>query len=209
MKTGTHIASLLALTVIAGSAAADITVTQGSTGTTYGTTLNFDEAGGPTGPGIANNAWAGVGLSDMAAGDGNNFVGDNATLFGPWIGTGNSFFGNFGILMTFDSDLSNFSGQFWDPSGAPGPQGGGLGVFIFNDGTEIANSFVTPSWGGVGDEWIDISAGGGMVFDEIRVLGFGFDPTTFADNLSWNAVPTPSSMALLGLGGLVATRRRR
>jgi hypothetical protein len=202
-------AAAAALIMAASAASADITVTQSSSGTTYGTTLNFDEAGGPTGPGIANNAWAGVGLADMAAGDGNNFVGDNATLFGPWIGTGNSFFGNFGIFMTFDSDLTNFSGQFWDPSGPPSPMGGGLAVFVFNDGTEVANSFVTPSWAGVGDEWIDISASGGMVFDEIRVLGFGFDPTTFADNLSWNAVPAPSGLALLGLAGIGATRRRR
>jgi len=205
--TSTAIVGTLAL--IGGSALGSIAVTQGASGTTYSTTLDFDEVGGPTGPGIANNAWAGIGLADMAAGDGNNFVGDNAGLFGPWIGTGNSFFGNFGIFMTFDTDLTNFSGQFWDPSGPPGPIGGGLGVFVFNDGSEIANAFVTPSWGGVGDEWIDISADGGMVFDEIRVLGFGFDPTTFADNLSWNAVPAPSSMALLGLSGFVASRRRR
>lgn len=207
MNTATAIVGTLALA--AGSAVGSVAVTQGATGTTYSTTLNFDEAGGPTGPGIANNAWAGLGLADMAAGDGNNFVGDNAALFGPWIGSGNSFFGNFGIFMTFDSDLTNFSGQFWDPSGPPGPIGGGLGVFVFDDGVEVANAFLTPSWGGVGDEWIDISATGGMAFDEIRVLGFGFDPTTFADNLSWNAVPAPSSMALLGLSSFVASRRRR
>ena len=207
MNTATAIVGTLALA--AGSAVGSIAVTQSATGTTYSTTLNFDEAGGPTGPGIANNAWAGLGLADMAAGDGNNFVGDNAGIFGPWIGSGNSFFGNFGIFMTFDSDLTNFSGQFWDPSGPPGPIGGGLGVFVFDDGVEVANAFLTPSWGGVGDEWIDISATGGMAFDEIRVLGFGFDPTTFADNLSWNAVPAPSSMALLGLSSFVASRRRR
>jgi len=205
--TSTAIVGTLAL--VAGSSLGSIAVTQGASGTTYSTTLDFDEAGGPTGPGIANNAWAGVGLADMAAGDGNNFVGDNAALFGPWIGTGNSFYGNFGIFMTFDSDLTNFNAQFWDPSGAPGPIGGGLGVFVFNDGAEVANAFVTPSWGGVGDEWIDISADSGMVFDEIRVLGFGFDPSTFMDNASWNAVPTPGSLAVLGLGGFVASRRRR
>ena len=199
--------SLIAL--VAGTSMGSINITQGASGTTYGTTLNFDEVGGPTGPGIAQNAWVGIGLADMAAGDGNNFVGDNATLFGPWIGTGNSFFGNFGIFMTFDSDLSNFSGQFWDPAGPPSPFGGGMGIFVFNDGVEIASSFVTPSWQGVGDEWVDVSATGGMVFDEIRVLGFGFDATTFADNLSWNAVPAPSGLAFLSIGGLVGARRRR
>jgi len=205
--TSTALIGTLAL--VAGSAMGSIAITQGASGTTYSTTLDFDEVGGPTGPGIANNAWAGVGISDMAAGDGNNFVGDNAALFGPWIGTGNSFFGNFGIFMTFDSDLTNFSGQVWDPSGPPSLFGGGLGVFVFNDGNQVADLILEPSWGGVGDEWIDISADGGMVFDEIRLVGFGFDPTTFADNLSWNAVPAPSSMALLGLSGFVASRRRR
>lgn len=201
--------AITALATAAGGAFASITVSQGASGTTYGTTLNFDEAGGPTGPGLANNSWASTGLADMAAGDGNNFVGDNASLFGPWIGTGNSFFGNFGVFMTFDSDLTNFSGQVWDPSGAPSPFGGGVGIFVFDDGVEVANMFIEASWGGVGDEWIDISADSGMVFDEVRILGFGFDPTTYVDNLSWNAVPAPSGLAALGMVGLVATRRRR
>lgn len=202
-------AGVLTAALIAGSALATVTVTQDSSGTTYGTTLNFDEMGGPTGPGIANNAWAGIGLADMAAGDGNNFVGDNATLFGPWIGSGNSFFGNFGVFMTFDSDLTAFSGQVWDPSGPPSPFGGGGLVAVFNDGAEVANFGFEPAWGGFGDTWIDISTSGGMVFDEVRILGFGFDPTTFVDNLSWNAVPAPSSAAILALGGFVGARRRR
>lgn len=207
MNTTTALIGTIALA--AGTSLGSITVSQGASGTTYSTELNFDEMGGPTGPGIATDAWASLGLASIAAGDGNNFVGDNASLFGPWIGTGNSFFGNFGIFMNFDTDLTNFSAQVWDPSGPPSLFGGGLGIFAFNDGTEVANVIVEPSWGGVGDEWIDISADGGMVFDEIRLLGFGFDPTTFADNMSWNAVPAPSGAAIFGLTGLVAARRRR
>lgn len=197
------------IALAAGTSMATITISQAASGTTYGTTLNFDEPGGPTGPGIAQDAWAGIGLANMAAGDGNNFVGDNAALSGPWIGTGNSFFGNFGVFMTFDSDLTNFSGQVWDPSGPPSPFGGGVGIFVFNDGNQVADLFIEPSWGGFGDEWIDISTADGMVFDEVRILGFGFDPFTYVDNLSWNAVPTPSSVALLGFGGLIGSRRRR
>ncbi|MBO6512642.1 MAG: hypothetical protein JJ974_01585 [Phycisphaerales bacterium] len=204
MNTATAILGTLAFTV--GSALGTVTVSQGSSGTTYGTTLNFDEVSGPTGPGIANNAWAGIGLADMSSGDGNNVVDD---FVEPWIGTDNAFFGNFGVFMTFDSDLTNFSAQVWDPSGPPGPIGGGVGIFVFNDGAEVANSFITASWGGVGDEWIDVSADGGMVFDEIRIVGFGFSPTTYVDNLSWNAVPAPSGLAALGMIGLATTRRRR
>ncbi|MFK7759458.1 MAG: hypothetical protein AB8C13_05880 [Phycisphaerales bacterium] len=195
-----------ALDIASTGALASITVTQGSSGTTYGTTLNFDEAGGPTGAGIANNAWAGIGLADMAAGDSNNVVDD---FIQPWIGTDNAFFGNFGVFMTFDSDLTDFSGQVWDPSGPASPFGGGVGIFVFDDGVEVTNLFIEPSWGGFGDQWINISADSGMVFDEIRILGFGFDPTTYVDNLSWNAVPAPSGLAALGMVGLAATRRRR
>lgn len=186
---------------------ADITVLQGASGTTYGTTLNFDEVGGPTGA-TAANAWAGIGLADMQAGDSAPFVSDASGIF-PWINSGNSFYGNFGVFMTFDSDLTNFSGQFWDPSGDPSPFGGGMGIFVFNDGNQVADLFVTPAWGGLGDTWIDVSATDGMVFDEIRVLGFGFGPTTYADNLSWNAVPTPGALGMLAIAGVASTRRRR
>lgn len=198
--------AISAIALAAGTSMATITVSQGASGTTYGTTLTFDEVGGPTGAGIANNAWAGIGLSDMQAGDGNNVVGD---FVEPWIGTDNAFYGNFGVFMTFDSDLTNFSAQFWDPAGPPSPFGGGMGIFVFNDGVEVTNSFVTPSWGGLGDEWIDISATDGMVFDEVRVLGFGFPATTYMDNASWNAVPTPGALALLGFAGVSTSRRRR
>lgn len=204
MRTTAIAAAAVASLTATGSA--DINITQGTSGTTYATTLNFDEPGGPVGSGLANDAFASTGLADMAAGDGNNVVGDFAE---PWIGTDNAFFGNFGIFMTFDNDLTNFSAQVWDPSGPPGPIGGGLGIFVFNDGVEVANSFVTPSWGFVGDDWIDISGTDGMVFDEIRLVGFGFTATTYADNLSWNVVPAPGGLALIGLTGCFAGRRRR
>ena len=47
------------------------------------------------------------------------------------------------------------------------------------------------------------------VFDEVRILGFGFTPTTYVDNLSWTKVPSPASAAILGCGALMAGRRRR
>jgi uncharacterized protein (TIGR03382 family) len=214
MKTGTHIASMLALTIIAGSAAADITVTQtAAQGATYSTTLNFDEPGGPTGNGLADNLFAGIGLASLASGDGFQRIGNFDAETGSWgLGGGtNSFTGNFGVFMTFDSDITNFSAQVWDPSGPGSFLGGGMTTFAFNDGVEVGSFYsdAGPAWGGVGDEWWNISATNGMVFDEVRILGFGFTPTTYIDNISWNAVPTPSSMALLGLGGLVITRRRR
>ncbi len=84
---------------------------------------------------------------------------------------------------------------------------------------EIGQSFF------VGNGWTD----GGMLQDFVVPTGatrvfFGFadagyftgEPGTYADNdgafaadVSFNVVPAPGSIALLGLGGLIATRRRR
>lgn len=193
---------------IASGAQADWTITQSfDPAPTYDTTLNFDEPGGPTGV-VPTDSWASLGLAEMQAGDGTPIVGDFSGD-NPWVNDGNAFFGNFGIFMTFGEDLTEFSGQVWDPAGPPSPFGGGLGVFVFNDGVEVANSFVTPAWGGIGDSWFNITTSDDMVFDEVRMLGFGFPATTYGDNFSWNVVPAPSAAALLGVGGLSLVRRRR
>ncbi len=185
------------------------TITQSATPTTYSTTLNFDEPGGPTGIGLPDNAFDSYGISALVAGDGNNVVADN-TVAGPWIGTGNSFFGNFGVFITFAGDLTEFSTNVWDPSGKPSPFGGGLGVFVFDDGVEVTSFFTEPAWGGLGDPAIDIAASGGMVFDEVRILGFGFGPTTYVDDLSWNLVPEPGcGLLTIAFGILIGLRRRQ
>jgi hypothetical protein len=136
-------------------------------------------------------------------------VDDWATITGqPWLGDANSFYGNFGVFMTFESDLSAMSLEVWDPSGPPSPFGGGLYVYLFDDGVQVGFSEHTPAWGGIGDTWYDILADGGDVFDEVRILGFGFNPTTYADNMSWDVVPGPGCLALLAVAGLVTRRRR-
>ena len=196
------------------AARATVTISQVASPTTYSTTLNFDEPGGPTGIGLPSDAFlASHGITALDAGDGNNVVADNTDLMsggGPWIGTGNSFFGNFGIFATFENDLSEFSANIWDPSGPPSPFGGGMGIFVFDDGAEVANSFITPAWGGLGDPGIEITTSGGMVFDEVRILGFGFPATTYGDDFSWNVVPEPTSTTVFCLAlicGLIGRRR--
>ena len=195
------------------AAFAAVTITQGSSAPGYATTLNFDEAGGPTGA-VASDAYASIGITALSAGDGNGIVDDWATVTGqPWLGENNSLFGNFGVFITFDSDISAMSLRAWDPSGAPSPIGGGFGVFAFNDGVEVASFVGEPAYGGTGDEWYNIITGGGMVFDEVRLVGFGFSPETFVDDLSWNAAPVPVPGAFLllasGLAGLGFNMRRK
>ena len=109
--------------VCATNAMADYTITQqNGPAPTYANTLNFDEPGGPVGVGLPNTSWTSFGITTLEAGDGNQAVDDWATINGePWIGSGNSFFGNFGVFIQFASDLTEFSTQVWDPSGAPSP----------------------------------------------------------------------------------------
>ena len=212
MKRQTTTAAAMSIAAIVGSPAlGGYTITQGATAPTYtGFSLNFDEPGGPTGP-VATTAWHASHGITIDAGDGAPQV-DNWDIVhaaGWGLGDNNSFFGNFGVFMTFDNDLTAMSIEVWDPSGPPSPMGGGLLVALFDGGVEVSSTVVTPAWGGFGDSWFDLTTSAGDVFDEVRILGFGFTPTTYADNLSWNVVPGPGSLALLALAGVVGRRRNR
>ena len=203
-----HLMGLAAVAGLASVASAEITINQGDSAPSSATSLNFDEAGQATGP-VAPTYWqADYGIV-IASGDGSPVVDAWGGVFGPWLGTGNSVFGNFGVFITFDDDVTNFSAQVWDPSGPPSPIGGGLIVAVFNNGAEVASSVIEPAWGTDLGSWLDIVAGGGSAFDEVRFVGLGFDPSTFTDNLSWTAVPAPGVVAVFALAGLGASRRRR
>jgi len=203
---------VIAAMMIAAPTLASVTVTQqAGPAPTYAITLNFDEPGGPTGINVPNNSWSGAPwyIPNFQSGEGSNFVGDNSIATGE---STNSYYGPYGVFITFGQDLTAASFQAWDSSGPPSPFGGGMAVVLLNDGDENNPVFFdayTPAYGGVGDSWFNITTDGGTVFDEVRVLGFGFFPETYMDNISWNAVPEPGSLALLGLGGLALVRRRR
>lgn len=198
----------LAVALISAPAWASYTITQqGAAAPTYSTTLNFDEVGGPTGV-VATNVFAGIGLDVFQSGTGDQSIGDNS-VFEPSLPSDNTAFMNFGMFLTFGSDLTEMSFQGWDPSGPGGPFGGGANLILFDNGVEVGNLFHTPAWGGFGDSWYNITTSGGMVFDEVRFLGFGFTPTTVVDNLSWNAVPEPTSLVLLTMTGVGLMIRRR
>lgn len=178
---------------------------------TYATTLTFDEPGAPTGATATNAFEAGWGVSYLDAGDGAPYVSDVTGIPGyGWCGTANSLTAVYGVFMQFDSDITEFSTEFWDPSGPPSFFGGGAVVYLMNDGLDVGTPFsFEPAWGGVGDTWLNVTTDGGSVFDEIRILGYGFFPESHADNMSWNAVPAPSAMIALGALGLGGLRRRR
>ncbi len=210
------IGSALIGAALAAPALAGVTITQSAApAPTYATTLNFDEPGGPVGAGLPANSWqAGWGVS-IGAGDGNQVVADSTGIPGySWLGTGNSFYGNYGVFMNFDTPVTEFSAQFWDPSGPPSFFGGGAMAFVYAPDAVDDNAYLdffsfTPAWGGVGDTCLTITTDGGTVIDDIRILGYGNFPTSYMDNASWNSVPAPGAAALLGLAGLAGARRRR
>lgn len=210
MRTNTLFKAVAGLAITCGAAMGGVTITQGTSAPGYSSTLNFDEVGAPTGTGLATSSWTAWGVNSITAGDGNQVVDDVTGLPGySWLGTGNSFYGNFGVVIELADDVDAFSVQVWDPSGPPSFIGGGLAIFLYDDGNEVGNAFgVTPAWGGVGDEWFNMVADSGTKFDQITIFGLGSFPTTYVDNLSWHTVPAPSTAALFGIGALAARRRR-
>ncbi|MCC6677826.1 MAG: hypothetical protein IT436_11825 [Phycisphaerales bacterium] len=196
---------------LAATAQAGITITQGSSAPTYSHTLNFDEAGGPVGQ-VPATGWTAHGIARLESGV-NPFVTVADLTSQPgfgWLGTGNSAYAPWGAFITWDQDLTEFSTRYWDSSGPGGPFGGGALVVALSGGVEVGNFFITnPAYGGVGNPWINVTTSAGTTFDEIRLLGFGFFPEAYIDDLSWNAVPAPASAAALVFLGAGLARRRR
>ena len=100
------------------------------------------------------------------------------------------------IILSAYSPATGGTSGFNFSSGAPLPGG----TLIFGPGVGGAN---------VGEDFLVTQSvgtlGAGNYFMEIREFG---GPIAVWE-LSFVVVPAPSAMALLGLGGLVATRRRR
>lgn len=198
------------------TAMAQYTISAGdSPAPTYHTTLTFDEPGGPVGAGVPSNAWADShGISALDAGDGFSYVHElhDQPGFG-WLPDNNVFQGNFGVFITFEESLTAFSAQVWDNAGPNIPPfpGGGMIVALHNDGAEVAQTLIqTPAFGPSGDSWFDITASGGLVFDEVRFVGqINGGAMTIINDISFNTIPAPGTGVMIAGCGLLSARGRR
>lgn len=206
MRIRLFAASLVACAGFAAAAQAAVTINQGTSAPTYENTLTFDEVGGPTGADVPGNSWLSKGITELAAGVGpnNGFVGTS-----PGFGSGNAYSGAFGAYFTFAQPITALSIQWKDDSG-PATFFGGGATIIAQDamGNELASIYLSNP-GAVGtSNWFNVVATGGSTFSKLVCTGFDFFPTSTVDNVSWS-IPAPGATALVGMGGLLAFRRRR
>ncbi len=208
------VSSIVAAATLTAGANAAITITYSTTvAPTYENLITFDEPTTPAGPNPTNQ-FASMGIT-MQTGNGDGpFVAPGAA-FGTALGADNLWVGAaFGAFMNFDTPITNFSAQWFDTSGPASFFGGGAAIVALLDGDENNAQvfFVNNPTGNnntTGPSWVNIVATDGMVFNEVRLVGFSNPfPEGYVDDVSWT-VPAPSALALLGMGGLVATRRRR
>lgn len=109
------------------------------------------------------------------------------------------------ILVTFTSgNVQAVGGNFWATDINFVPTGTDITITL-GDGTVETYSSTGPS------DFRGFTSAAGIASIEIDAVD-GVDGTPYwaaMDNLTVGTVPAPGAMALLGLGGLAATRRRR
>lgn len=161
------------------------------------------ERGTPTG--IVGSDIGGSGGAEPTGGFSGDFVW--GTVIGGLHGVGS----DEQLSQNFDfSGLSDVSLNFqeWSESGSSTFD---MGSVIVNGNQEyLSDGDSGEAWRGV---TLDLSAYDGMSSVDIV---FNFTSTTVVHRMGWyiddvsiRAIPAPGAMALLGLGGLVAVRRRR
>lgn len=222
-----HMQSVFGLAVVvqagllAATASAQVTWTSSvAPAPTYSSTLDFDEAGGPTGLPIAPGALTSRGVSIATGNEGCNVASGNVLLGTTFLPANNQAISSSYLDFTFSQDMNAFSVQFWESAPNASPFGsGGARIDLFNHGAYVDSLFITnPFWqsnlgqAGTLPTWFNVVGAPGQVWDQVVFNGFGnpFGSDVAAvDNMSWNSVPTPGAVALLGLGVLGAGRRRR
>ena len=223
MKTLAAVASVLAL---AGASNAAVIIVDGA-GVIPGFTnfLDFDNPLVPSGP-YPGNTWAAAGFMNLGLtgtwtpgtdtitaasnGSGQSLGSQRGVGTGP--GPGNlaimgvggaidNVAAGGGIMVTLASPASGFSWLFVDQINM------GYQVELFDGATSLgiagatyAGSFPRPA--------SQVHAQGAQ-FDRVHITFTGGVTGIAFDNFAYVAIPAPASLALLGLGGLVAGRRRR
>ena len=151
----------------------------------------------------------GSGPSDAGNGWGRNIDWGNGQEITHWVAT------------WADDGGSGIGGQVWDYDGANWNNSAGL--FSSDDSQHASgHQIFTVALADLG-----LSAGDTFTFDVVTTGGGGGDPgvdhlsdfgvatpdwsttSVGGQQLSYTVTPTPGALALLGLGGLVATKRRR
>lgn len=139
---------------------------------------------------------------------------NNVLTFGASYVVGNNL--SLGALSTVTMDLDSVSDFASLDIGyyENGPWGGivyHLDAYL-GDGLVASDSFTISDLGGRDNVAFNTLTVDGAQFDSLRLYAtFGSEfsgPRAILDNLTINAVPAPGSLALLGLGGLMARRRR-
>ena len=228
---------LAALIVAAGSASADITFQESfeqAPGSTYTMSNQFDDGGFDffdryAVPDNSNGArddfqigWDGAFGIIGQDHDGDGFAPtQTVTISGIDISglTGISVIGSFGALNS-EPNFNNYevgdgfriyanidnAGRFLIGEFAPNATGGS-DLYLDTNGDGIGNGpGLTVD---LADFGFAVAGGGSLLDIEIEMTSTSsFEPLAL-DNIRVDAVPTPGTLALLGLSGLVATRRRR
>ncbi|MHC5113849.1 MAG: hypothetical protein ACYTGP_05415 [Planctomycetota bacterium] len=193
-------AAAAALTFTAGNAWGTFTITQGDAPfPEYAQTIDFDEPGVPAGVPLGS-PWEFYTDSDgitFTSGNGFLAVDDWDTLAGIAGGTGDGaeLAGGFSVRMVFDGDVTEASWQGW-ADGSPGFPFGGINVFLFDDGVQVATYSGVASFGTTIGSYFNVVADGGDKFDEIRFFNGAFNSfTTYVDNLSFSTPVGPVEVA--------------
>lgn len=209
------LAALLILAMCATTGYADYLFTQGSSQVAYSDhNIDFEDA--PTG--VSMDPFDFYQASDgVTFASGSGFLvaeawDDLEGIDGGESPGGIQLNGGFGISILFDKDVAQASWQGW-ANGNPSPPLGGINVFLFNDGGQVAFYSGISPFGGVGDEWFSVEATDGDTFDEVRFFNGAFNSfNSYIDNVTFNdlaPIPEPASALIVSLAGLCLLRRQR
>ncbi|MHC5114302.1 MAG: dockerin type I domain-containing protein [Planctomycetota bacterium] len=190
-----RLATMAAAITLSGTAFGGYTITQSPTPDNVysGHSITFDDAGVPVG--VSEDPWTHYQASDgiwFTSGNGFMVADDWDALAGidAGQGDGNQLTGGFSVRMHFDAPIQELSWQGW-ADGSPAPPFGGINVFVFSEGVQVAAYSGFSPFGGAGDEWFNVVADGEDTFDEIVFFNGAFSSfQSYVDNVTFNSLVT-------------------